>query len=141
MGDDRVFVVRADGSLHAVAGSDGSTVWTRGLDGRSWEPPAVADGVVYVAGSNGRRLRALDAETGDERWSYEHDVGYGTAPAVAGDTVYEIVDDGSGYLFALDAETGEKRWRRDLGVAPKTGPVVGSGRIYYGAANGGGSFA
>lgn len=94
---------------------------------RDWEAtfgvirtsPIVGDETVYLGIDDG--IVALDATTGDERWSYSTPgVPIGT-PALAGETL--VVTDGeravpsgspdspSGYIRGLDSESGELRWR------------------------------
>lgn len=102
-----------------TAGSDAPTADFEPRWGREWifpdagewseslTEPAVVDGTVYVGASDGR-LRALDAETGETRWSravYPLDT-----PAVAADAVFVGCEDG---VRELDAETGETRWTFD----------------------------
>jgi hypothetical protein len=110
--------------------------------------PAVVDGVVYV-GTHDRRLLALDADRGTERWSFATEGAVGGSPAVADGAVY--VGDEAGVLYAVDADTGEERWRVDLGGSLYTaapccrrglhlpderrgghGPAVDDGVVYAG---------
>lgn len=72
-------------------------------------PPPVSDGVVYADGPD-RTLLALDAATGDERWTLEtasEDPGFSVA--VRQGTVYAAC---SSELVALDRSDGAVRWRR-----------------------------
>jgi outer membrane protein assembly factor BamB len=90
--------------------------WSIGLGGEQ-EPfdamlrPAVADGMVYAAGREGRVV-AVDAAEGDRRWRSDLDalltggVGAGAGLVLVG-TV-------TGDLIALHAETGEEAWRARL---------------------------
>ncbi|WP_332898024.1 outer membrane protein assembly factor BamB family protein [Haladaptatus sp. CMSO5] len=88
------------------------TVWTWNGDEQGLEaPPIVDDDTVYVVeviddmDSGVTQLRALDADDGTERWSYESTFSRGP-PAVAGDLVYHQTDT----LAALDKADGSVRW-------------------------------
>lgn len=76
------------GEIHAYDGTEEQ--WSVELQlGPAWS--ALADGTLYVGriGSEEPILTALDAESGDELWTYE-----GALPhAVVGETVYATTDD------------------------------------------------
>lgn len=91
--------------------------------------PTVSDGTVFV--TDGRRVRALDAEAGDERWRTPDVEGTLWTPPTVHDGVAYLVggrgEDWNGLVRAFDAETGEERWRRgderwSDGVPPVVGP-------------------
>jgi outer membrane protein assembly factor BamB len=69
---------------------------------------AVAGGTAYAVGNSGT-LSALDAATGQVRWTYttadDHPV---ATVAAAGSTLYVIST--VGMVYALDAATGKARW-------------------------------
>ncbi|WP_175480093.1 outer membrane protein assembly factor BamB family protein [Natrinema salaciae] len=111
--DGTVYLVAADGRIHALDAIDGSPEWTSGIgsDGEATASgsPAVANDTVYVNGDRmSPSLTALDAATGDIRWQ-KTDLGYETnlSPTVASGLVFSIVDT---VLYALDADSGEKQW-------------------------------
>ncbi|WP_232701925.1 PQQ-binding-like beta-propeller repeat protein [Halobacterium wangiae] len=96
VGSDRLFVVDAAGTLHALDAAGGSTQWefTTGDDGTASlvggqrrYSPAVCNGLVYYVGAD-QQLRAIetDAERPDVRWSATHD--FTTAPVVAGQHLF-----------------------------------------------------
>jgi outer membrane protein assembly factor BamB len=73
---DGTLYVHTGGWLRAVDAETGELEWRFDTEGavdrdfyHSNEPPAVADGTVYVGGYDAV-VYALDAETGDRRWSY-----------------------------------------------------------------------
>lgn len=94
----------------------------------SWvESPAhVADGIVYVGGSDYRRVSAIDPATGREFWSTDvHGLSWGT-PIVTRETVFAATAgqniDGTvirhtGGIAALDRATGAVKWRYVAPVA------------------------
>ena len=106
---------RANPARTGVFPSDGPTtlselVWTFKTDVRNvWfgSSPAIADGVVYVGREDGR-LYALDARTGQEKWSFTTFHSVVSSPAVAGGMIY--IGSFDGRLYALDARTGQEKW-------------------------------
>ncbi|MGV9993495.1 outer membrane protein assembly factor BamB family protein [Streptomyces sp. NPDC003374] len=99
--------------------------------------PAVHDGTVYVW--QDARLRALDARTGDERWSYP----IGDAASCGGVPVrLTAAPDGCVYVaagarvLALDVASGQVRWHFEAPAvflcppAFAPGPAVTGGGIY-----------
>lgn len=90
---------------------DGSVAWERAVpDGRA--PVAVADGLVYAAGSEG--VVAADAGSGDTVWRALEALSLesAAAPVVAHDAVYVAERaDPDATLVALEAATGAERWR------------------------------
>ncbi len=107
------------------------------------QPPAVADGVAYVATSDvwadtlGRDgVLVAVASDGTERWRFEPDAGLCT-PVVADGTVYASpFRASSAPLVALDADSGAELWRREqtvsgpeLAVAGETLYVAGGSKV------------
>ncbi|WP_267641090.1 outer membrane protein assembly factor BamB family protein [Haloarchaeobius amylolyticus] len=76
------------GTFYALDAASGAYRWQTSIESGSFASPTVADGTVYVAGTEGT-LYALDAADGSKRWAY--DTGGRTvlgSPAVVDDTVY-----------------------------------------------------
>ncbi|WP_436908337.1 outer membrane protein assembly factor BamB family protein [Halosimplex marinum] len=120
--DGRVYTADADGVVYALT-TDGEAAWRhetkQNLHGRTL---AVRDGTVYVgtAGnmpmvvsgdtdkSKAGKVLALDADSGEELWSFEGPEDWFAGPAFGDGRVY--VGNHTGEVFALDAASGEKRW-------------------------------
>jgi len=85
----------------------------------------VAGGLVHFGSSADCRLRTLDADTGEERWSFCTDAPIRFAPAVWQGRVFCAGDDGM--LHCLDAASGRLLWRKR--IAPGDDWVLGNGRI------------
>lgn len=134
------------------AGS-GETVWTAGIDDVSLRTsPAIADGTVYVAASQTRactgtgecsgttrgRLYALDAATGERRWTAPIETDTRSAPAVADGVVYV----GCGNGISAATTDGETAWHigfesdREDGPYVDSSPAVANGRVFLGASDG-----
>ena len=82
-----------------------------------------------LRGSDDRRLYALDARTGQEKWSFKTDGGVASSPAVAGGMIY--IGSLDGRLYALDARTGQEKWSFKTG-SPVSSPAVAGGVVYFG---------
>jgi outer membrane protein assembly factor BamB len=132
---DRVFVTDDGFRLVGVDtdGSDAQVVAGGPDDTGVFSPPAVADGTVYVGGMEGR-VRAFDAETGEQRWA--RDVGSAGVPGppVVGEGQLYVVD--SDVVHALTTD-GQKCWDRPgeefgLGRSDLGQPVRAGGTLYVG---------
>ncbi len=86
---------------------------------------AAVDGMVYFAASGENRLLALDAATGQVRWSFHTGAAPRLAPSVIEGRVYFGADDGM--VYCLDTATGEEIWT--FRAAPTPDRVVGHGRM------------
>lgn len=143
---DGTVVVAVEDGVYAFDAATGETQWSAGGELPLNGTPSITDGVVYVQRGSDRGetsshyqvVTALDAETGEERWSSEFETyphirdaeqdEY--SPAVTDDAVYVTVSVGmhEHALVALDAETGEERWRFARTVT--AAPVVVDGKVY-----------
>lgn len=102
--DGRVFVASADG-LAAYDLSSGDELWSVAPSDRpAIITPTVVDGTVYVGFSADETLRALDAKTGEEKWSLETRgvVHAEILPTVDRDRIY--VGDDTGRVYALTGD-------------------------------------
>lgn len=85
--------------------------WQARLNGQVFASPVVADGVVYV-GSTGGVFNAIDAATGETRWTFATGAPVHGDALVAGDAVYVASDRA---LHKLARADGRQVWRYDLG--------------------------
>ncbi|MEU9351638.1 serine/threonine-protein kinase [Streptomyces griseoloalbus] len=149
--DAWVYALKADhGTVVTGTRGGGVQAWEASTGQKLWEitgcqtdfespeaGPAVHDGTVYVW--QDARLRALDARTGDERWSYP----IGDAASCGGVPVrLTHAPDGHVYVcagtrvLALDVAGGHVRWHFEapaVFLAPPAfvpGPAVTGGGIY-----------
>jgi len=98
------------------------------------EVAAVGDAVAFHTGTD---LRAVDLDTGDERWVFERDsFGEmdGRIPVGANGTVYTAAnpDGGTPVLYAVDAASGEMRWEfsRERFESDVGDPTVADDAVY-----------
>ncbi|WP_157971748.1 outer membrane protein assembly factor BamB family protein [Halorussus litoreus] len=129
---DAVFAAdrKGDGSLYAVDTDDQSTRWTADLGG-SARPPVRASEEFAVAGSwsegEGSRLTAFDRETGEERWTWEHENSVGEASPVVDGTIY-VGTTGAPTIHAIDVQTGREQWVLEQGSEFPV--IVADGSLY-----------
>ncbi len=85
----------------------------------------LADGTVYVVHNSGK-LHALDANTGQPRWSQPANLGrwriheqvaVAAGLVVLGSTYSQSLPQPDKAVMALDAATGAERWRTSLAVS------------------------
>lgn len=142
-----LFVNRGDGVLVKLDAATGRKQWEFQLQKPPRGAPLVVGDAVYVStGFDGARLFAIDAVTGDMRWSIEELTNPVTGPVMGDGLLY--VPFASGEIVALDPASGEQRWRAIIGLVgtddptrPSPGlPLLQDGVVYvsssgfYGAA-------
>lgn len=114
IGDDGTIYVGSDDHRVYALRRDGTLRWSTDLDGDVRAPVGLGDGVVYAGVFAPRpRMVALDAATGQERWSFAVSAGdsggsVSSGPVVDRDgNLYFGADDD--FVYALDP-AGRLRW-------------------------------
>lgn len=142
--NETAFVGTDNGTVVAIDGPTGETIWSNQTTGAISGAPAVVGGTVFVGTDDGSLL-AFDAATGEDVWANTTGGEIRAAPTVDAGTVY--VGTMNGTILARDAATGADEWTVETGggvrssvtVSPAaTGPgenrtaFVGSGdgRVY-----------
>ena len=110
-------------------GSSPSVKWTYDADGPFWGSPVVANGTVYIGGTD-NSLYAIDAETGTEEWTFPARHRIEATPAYSDGTVY--VGSYDRHLYAVDAADGAEQWSRSFGGLIRGSPTVWDGSVYVG---------
>ena len=121
------------GLVVALDASNGDIIWKYDIPRGSWgelmADPVLADGVLYIGSFNGN-MYALDAATGELRWSFAAgDVIRWPATVAHGLVYFGSVDR---HVYALDSLTGELHWRYETEGPQWVGPVVADGLVYAG---------
>lgn len=126
----------ASGSrIYAVDENSGARKWIYPADAplptTIHSSPAVADGMLYVGGDDGK-LIALDAKTGKDVWKFDTRSGIGTPPTIAEGVVYFGSVDGK--IWAIDAKSGVAvtTWKNGFKMLDETAgaPAVANGMVY-----------
>ncbi len=90
----------------------------------------VADGTVFI-GSADKKLYAVDADTGQEKWHFDTKGIVRSTPAVAAGLVFIGSYDHN--VYAVDARTGVLRWQHDTLKEVVSSPLVVDGTVYIGS--------
>lgn len=142
--DGTVYVGSAAYALHAFDAQTGDPEWEFATRGFVETAPAVHDGLVYTADSEGV-VYAVSTD-GEERWRHTTEQNlHSRALAIADGTVYvgtagdmppvvsgETDKSKAGKVVALDADSGEGEWTFEGPEDWFSGPAVGDGRVYVG---------
>ena len=135
-----VLGVGAAGVVAAVAIGVGGMAWLRRRDvslrpgerrwyfltgGLNGSTPVEANGTVYI-GSVDKRLYAVDAMTGAQRWSTKM-TGVVSTSTLSDGMIYAASADG--FVTALDVATGSIHWRFAIGSAGAA-PAAANGYVY-----------
>ena len=109
--------------------------------------PVIHDGTIFVTGSYSR-LFALDARTGQHKWSYEARLPDGIMPCCdvinRGAALYDnlvIFGTLDAKLVALDRDTGKVVWKKELedykaGYSFSAAPMIVKGKVITGVSGG-----
>lgn len=126
------------GTVYALDAATGAVQWSVPVGSAVTDPPALADGSLYVPTTTGG-LVVLDAATGATRWTAPTNSPVTVQPAVAGGVVY--VGQESGKLWAFDAAgcgsatCTDPLWKVRTGAVISGAPAVNQGRLYVGTAD------
>lgn len=126
----RVFTMDARATVSAF-GVGGDALWSREVvpvaDARADASGGglATDGGTVFASSGYGRLSALDAATGEVRWTQDLDAPGSSSPTVFGDLVFVVARDGR--AWALEAATGRVRWT--LPGLPATATFAGGAGV------------
>ena len=86
---------------------------------------SVADGTVYFGSSVDNKVYAVEASTGQVRWTFFTEGPVRFAPAVWRGRIYVGSDDG--YVYCLRAKDGKPLWKYRAG--PTDEKIIGNGRM------------
>ena len=106
------------------------------LQGVKSSPALVEDeggSTLYVGGLD-NQVYALDATTGDLRWTFRTENAVWASPLVIKEHL--IVGDESGFLYSLDRLTGDENWSMNLGAPITIPPIVSNGLLIVRTADG-----
>lgn len=107
----RVLAASADGVVRALRWRDGAELWRQELGEplRAWPLALDEDGLVVFGGERGR-VAALDAATGQVRWSRRLEAAVG---GLASDGERAFVTTHAGRVLALALDDGQTSWALD----------------------------
>lgn len=117
----------------ALDPGSGAVRWRRTLD---WQPsfPQAANGLVYIADGDGRRLLALDPNDGSRRWSVQREDAGLEEFVVDEQSVFTV---GGAQVTAIDATEGGVRWQTGVKDGERLRKVLlADERVYVGGERG-----
>ncbi len=109
-GQDRVFMVRPDGTLTAFSVGTRQVAWSHEFSRDGLGMPYYANEVLYI-GSNDFHFYALDSASGTTKWRISLSAHVTGTPSVAHGRVY--VSTAERILYAIDTETHKVLWKLD----------------------------
>ncbi|WP_435100261.1 PQQ-binding-like beta-propeller repeat protein [Halorubrum sp. N11] len=118
-----------NGIVLAVDRTTGAEKWRFTELPRVRSPVAVTADTVFATSSDGPALTAIDAATGDHRWTTQTLNGTHVAPVVADEAVYLGTTDEE--LYKLDRADGSPNWRVDLAGRTGNASMALVGRTLY----------
>lgn len=120
----------------AIDLEDRDVLWRYSTPGREF--PFYSSAAHYsdtvIVGGRDKFIHALDAGTGEARWTFETRARVDSSPVISGGRVY--VGSSDRRFYVLDADTGEQVWSFDTGAAITASPAIASGRVVIGATDG-----
>lgn len=142
--DSLLYIGNADRHLYAFK-PDSSVKWTFETDGRVFAAPLVVENRVYFGSidtygysrlayktdsvQTKSKFYALDAQNGEEIWSFSPEGGLRSSPAYHNGVVYFGSWDGN--LYALNANSGDLRWLFETGGKIYTTPAVENNSVIF----------
>jgi outer membrane protein assembly factor BamB len=116
--------------IYALDAATGGNLWSREMPAFVGTSPAIRSHTLYI--TTGNEIRALNASTGETRWSFTAgDIINLSAPAVANGIVCVGSFDDS--IYALNASTGQLLWSYQTGGHVGYSPAVVDGTLYVGS--------
>jgi outer membrane protein assembly factor BamB len=130
---DMIYAPNADYSVYAL-NLQGKLQWTFPADQPIWGT-LVSDGTNVYFGTLGRKMYAVNAQTGKQVWVQKLDGAILGTPVLGTDnTIY--VGSYVGTIYALDTATGSARSLAKASSWIWSGPALDGDTLYFGDANG-----
>lgn len=89
------------------------------------------DGQTMATSEAAKKVKALDADTGEQLWEFTTGGVVQSSPTVLNGKVY--VGSFDNYIYALNAETGQKQWQFQTGGQVRSSPTVVGETVYIGS--------
>ena len=117
--DEVIVAARSDKQIETISRLDGTTFWSRRIDGPPVSPLLIGD-VIYTATEEDGRIRAMQLEEGDDVW--KRDIPSVKQPiTIVGDTVFAATE--NRIVLALTSDR-EPIWSVRLPRAASASPIV-----------------
>jgi outer membrane protein assembly factor BamB len=134
--DKMIYAPNADYKLYALS-LQGSLQWSFEADQSIWGTP-VSDGTNLYFGTLGRKVYAVNAQTGKQTWMQSVNGAVLGSPVLgAGNTLF--VGTYGGTIYALNTANGQPRWLKQVSSKASswiwTGPTLDGTSIYVGSSD------
>ncbi|MEX1253960.1 MAG: PQQ-binding-like beta-propeller repeat protein [Dehalococcoidia bacterium] len=128
-----IYFGSSDGHVYAL-NPGGSEMWAKPFEtgGAVQSTPALDGDMLYVT-SLDSKLYALDASSGEERWSFTTEAGLASAPIVNQATGLVYVGGFDSRLRAIDLDSHQEQWAIEAKNWFWTTPLVAGGVVYAGS--------
>lgn len=110
-----------------------SAHWEAEIDGQVEASPAVADGSLYIGGSEGL-IFSINPIDGEVSWQFDTADSVRSPPTIQDDVVF--AGDDSGVLYAIDGDSGDSIWTAETGADVTGAPAVVDETVYVGSFDG-----
>jgi outer membrane protein assembly factor BamB len=127
---DSLVVGAWDGTVSALALTDGHTIWRFHTAAAVKAGAALANGTLYIGSYDGA-MYALDAARGTLRWANRVDARFYATAAVADGRVVAATTDGVVHAFATAG--GRELWSRKIGRFSYSAAALADGRVFVGS--------
>ncbi len=131
--DGIIYAPNADYKLYAL-NLQGQLQWSFEADQAIWGTP-VSDGTNVYFGTLGRRVYAVNAQTGKQAWVQKVDGAVLGQPALGTDHMLYVGSYG-GTVYAMNTADGATRWSAAASSWIWSGPVLDGSDLYFGDAKG-----
>lgn len=131
--DKMIYAPNADYNLYAL-NLQGQRQWTFEADQSIWGQP-VSDGANIYFGTLGRKVFAVNAQTGKQVWVQKMDGAILGSPVLGTDNSLYVGSYG-GTVYALNTSNGKIRWSKTTSTWIWSGPTLDGGNLYVGDGNG-----
>lgn len=123
-----LFIPTTRARFVALDAAQGNVAWDFAIPDTTvrFAPPAV-DGDLVVFGASDGVVRALDANTGALRWTFEDDAAITAAPLITSNTIY--VGTMGRMLFGLNRADGTVQWEYELRGRVKSAMAARDGSL------------
>ncbi|GGH31305.1 outer membrane protein assembly factor BamB family protein [Paenibacillus segetis] len=134
--DQAIYFGMRNRAFQALDIKTGKPLWTNGSISYSLSSPAIHDGTIFSGSSDQHQLFALNASSGETKWSFPTSGAVHSSPVTDGTTVYcasgNSYADDRGFIYAIDAETGSEKWKLETGGNIFSSPTLHDGVLYVG---------
>jgi outer membrane protein assembly factor BamB len=131
--NDLIYAPNADYNLYAL-NLRGGLQWTFQADQAIWGEP-VSDGKTVYFGTLGRKVYAVNAQTGKQVWMQKVDGAVLGSPVLGSDNSLYVGSYG-GTIYAMNTADGRTRWTKTASSWIWSGPALDGNSLYYGDGKG-----